>query len=218
MFENGLLHFIEYELQIIALSWMAILYTIKAVQLSRLPMPWEKAPPRGSAAAGATRSYAKIFMPWTMEQSRTHPGRWFEFGAYHVGALVAIIDTFTLPFFPELMTNPVRIVFAILIMPALAIGFVKLWRRVTVEAIRFVSTPDDYFSLVSLQAFFFSGVMVLLLDTAFWRGAYFLITAAFLFYVPFSKISHYVYFFFAHALTGRRFGHRGVIPTPGGRT
>ena len=33
------LHFVEYELQIIALTWMAVLYTIKAVQLSRLPMP-----------------------------------------------------------------------------------------------------------------------------------------------------------------------------------
>jgi hypothetical protein len=41
---------------------------------------------------------------------------------------------------------------------------------------------------------------------------YFLATAAFLFYVPFSKISHYVYYFFAHYLTGARYGWRGVVP------
>ena len=44
-----LLHFVEYELQAIALLWMAVIYTLKAVQLSRLPMPWERAPQRGGA-------------------------------------------------------------------------------------------------------------------------------------------------------------------------
>jgi hypothetical protein len=101
-------------LQIIALAWMAVLYTIKAVQLSRLPMPWEQAPARGSRAAGARRSYAGIFMPWTRESSRKHLWRWFEFGAYHVGAAVAILITFTLPFAPGTMTRTVSVVCAVL--------------------------------------------------------------------------------------------------------
>ena len=42
MDSNSFMHFVEYELQAIALSWMVIIYTIKAVQLSKLPMPWEK--------------------------------------------------------------------------------------------------------------------------------------------------------------------------------
>ena len=42
-----------------------------------------------------------------------------------------------------------------------------------------------------------------------------LVVAAFLFYVPFSKISHYVYYFFAHYLTGSRYGYRGVVPGGG---
>jgi hypothetical protein len=57
--------------------------------------------------------------------------------------------------------------------------------------------------------------MALLIDTSVWRTIYFLITAGFLFYVPFSKISHYVYFFFSAAITGGRYGKRGVRPQAG---
>ncbi len=206
------LHFVEYELQIVALTWMAVLYTVKAVQLSRLPMPWEQGPPRGGRAAGTLRGYAGIFMPWTRESSRLHLWRWFEFGAYHVGALVAIVITFTLPFAPGVMTRGVSIACAVLITPALLVGFVRIYRRLARPELRFISSLDDHVSLVSLQSFFFTAVMVLLFDTPGWRMTYFLVVAAFLFYVPFSKISHYVYYFFAHALTGSRYSWRGVSP------
>ena len=49
MVSVGLAHFAEFELQLIALTWMAILYAIKAYQLAHLPMPWEKGPPKGSS-------------------------------------------------------------------------------------------------------------------------------------------------------------------------
>ncbi len=209
-------HFVEYELQAIALATMAVLYSIKAFQLSRLPMPWEKAERRGSAASGIVRSYTTIFMPWAMESSRKHLVRWLEFSLYHVAALVAIVNTFTFTFTPGLMTPAVKVTFIALILPALPIGLIKLARRLASPELRLVSTPDDYFSLVSLQAFFFTGVMALATDGTMWRTAYFLVTAAFLIYVPFSKISHYVYFFFARFLTGARYGVRGVIPRTGG--
>ncbi len=48
MIDQELLHFVEYDLQVIALTWMAVLYSIKAYQLARLPMPWEREPSRGS--------------------------------------------------------------------------------------------------------------------------------------------------------------------------
>jgi hypothetical protein len=79
-----------------------------------------------------------------------------------------------------------------------------------------ISTPDDYFSLAAVQLFFFLTVMTLVANTTGWRLAYFLVTAGFLFYVPFSKISHYVYWFFARVLMGVRYGRRGVMPRTGG--
>ena len=54
-----------------------------------------------------------------------------------------------------------------------------------------------------------------MLNSVGWNNAYFIITAFFLFYVPFSKISHYVYFFYAGVVTGSRYGWRGANPQPG---
>ncbi len=109
-------------------------------------------------------------------------------------------------------TNLWILVFAILIAPSVLVGIYKIVSRIMKPELRYISTFDDYFSLISLESFLFFGVMVLLYDTPFWRSWYFLITAFFLFYVPFSKISHYIYFFFAHILTGWRYGWRGIIP------
>jgi len=212
MVSESALHFIEYELQAIALIWLAVIYIIKIWQLSRLPMPWEQAPQKGSPAQGVAQSYGAIFMPWSMESSKKHIWRWLEFGIYHIGALVAIVNTFTFPFAPGLMTPTVRLVFAILIAPSVFVGFAKLYQRLSKKELRVISTPDDYFSLASMQFFLFFAVMALITDAPMWRMWYFLITAFFLFYVPFSKISHYIYFFFARFLMGSRYGTRGVIP------
>jgi nitrate reductase gamma subunit len=212
MISTGFAHFAEFELQIIALVWLVLLYVIKSYQLAHLPTPWEKAPQRGKAFPGIMRSYSTIFMPWSMESSKNHLWRWVEFGAYHVGALVAILNTFTSPLIPGIMTQPVRLAFAIIIAPAFIMGITKLWRRVSRPEMRLISTPDDYFSLISVELYFISAILALLVNTPLWRTIYYLITAGFLFYVPFSKISHYVYFLFAGIITGSRYGWRGVRP------
>jgi hypothetical protein len=43
--------------------------------------------------------------------------------------------------------------------------------------------------------------------------AFFGLTAFFLVYVPFSKISHYVYWPFIRYYVGKHLGHRGAYPT-----
>ena len=212
MISEAFMNFVEYELQAIALSWMVIFYMIKAIKLSRLPMPWEQEEKKGNPSKGVMWSYASIFMPWAVESSRNHLWRWLGFALYHVACLVAIVNTFTFTFAPGIMTPNVRLVFSILIAPAILIGFMKFYRRLAKPEIRYISTPDDYFSLLSLQLFFFTGIMALMLNSPFWRSSYYIVTAAFLFYVPFSKISHYIYFFFARFLTGKRYGWRGIIP------
>ena len=80
---------------------------------------------------------------------------------------------------------------------------------------RAISTPDDYFSLSLLTVWFLFAVLaapnradagetVLLV--------YFFLTAFFLLYVPFSKISHYLYYPFTRFYLGRTLTHRGVFP------
>lgn len=210
------LHFAEFELQIIALSFFALMYAIKAWTMARLPLKWENAPAKGSPGAGVAYSYAATVVPWMMSSATQHWTRWLEFGLYHIGAGLAILSTFTLPFAPAIMIQPVRIAFAVFVALALIVGVLRLRRRLTNPDLRVISTPDDYFALAAVEVFFFLTVMTLVLNTPGWRLAYFLVTAAFLFYVPFSKISHYVYWFFSRVLMGVRYGRRGVMPRTGG--
>ena len=212
MVSEGLLHFAEYDLQLIALAWLVVLYAVKVYQYLRLPFVREKAPPRGSSSGGVMRAYAAMFMPWSMESSRKHPWRWVEFALYHIGAGAAILNTFTMPFAPGMMTQTVRLVFAVLIVPAFIAGLFKLARRINRPEMRAINTPDDYFSLAAVEVFFASAIVVLVSETPLWRTVYFFITAGFLFYVPFSKISHYIYFLLAATVTGSRYGWRGVRP------
>jgi len=95
------------------------------------------------------------------------------------------------------------------------IGVVRLIRRIASPYMRAISTPDDYFSLALLTVWLFfavlaapnsrpSGEPVLLI--------FFILTTFFLVYVPFSKISHYLYYPFTRFYFGKTMGHRGVYP------
>jgi hypothetical protein len=212
--EDAVLKFVKFDLQVIALSWLVLAYLFKIYQILRLPQPREVAPQRGSQELGVVYSYASLFLPWSMESTRRHLWRWIEFAVYHLGAGAAILATFTIPFAPSMMTRDISLVMAVLVAGAFVMGVLKLWRRVVSADLRLVSTPDDYFSLAGVEVFFLFTVMALATGLPGWMKAYFITTAAFLFYVPFSKISHYVQWFFARAFFGLRFGRRGII-TPG---
>ena len=80
---------------------------------------------------------------------------------------------------------------------------------------RAISSPDDYFSMLLLivwLAFSFLAAPNNRAVSEFPLLAYFFLTAFFLVYVPFSKISHYIYYPFARFYLGRTLGHRGVYP------
>ncbi len=212
MISEGLLHFVEFELQIIALIIFVGLYSLRVFHIVKLPLPKETAPAKGKSAKGVMFSFSTIINPFSMDSTTKHLWRWVEFFIYHLGALAAILATFTLPFAPGMMTNSVRIVFAVFIGLAIPVGIVKLIRRFVNPHLRFISVPDDYFSLVAVELYFVFAALCLVLYSDTWRFLYFLVTALFLIYVPFSKISHYVYWFFARVYLGIRFGRRGVLP------
>lgn len=209
--EDAFLNFVKFELQIVALTVFGLLYALKVYQLLKLPWPKEVARLRGSEELGVVYSFAWLAFPWAMSSTTQHWPRWVEFAIYHLGAGAAILGTFTIPFWPAIMTRPVSLTMAALTAGAFLVGLSKLWRRIRMKELRVVSTPDDYFSLVAVQVFFFFTVMALVTGARGWMIAYFLITAAFLIYVPFSKISHYVYWFFARVFFGLRYGRRGII-------
>jgi nitrate reductase gamma subunit len=91
----------------------------------------------------------------------------------------------------------------------------RIIRRLTSPVMRKISSPDDHFSLWLLTVWFFFAVLAApnRLDGGEWHlVTYFFLTAFFLVYVPFSKISHYLYYPFTRYWFGKTLGYRGVYP------
>jgi nitrate reductase gamma subunit len=155
-------------------------------------------------------------MPWAMESSRRKPLFYLQFAAFHLGVAAAILLLFVLPLTPQALENPtVVLAFRIPIGAAFLVGLGRIVRRFGNKYMRAISTPDDYFSLILLTVWFAFAFLAVPNSTenGEWHllGYSFLATF-FLVYVPFSKISHYLYYPFTRYYLGKTLGHRGVFP------
>lgn len=217
---SPLLGFAEDQLQIAALSFMAIVYALKIRWILKFPAGRDRQAPSGdprtTARKGAAYSLLNVAMPWAMSSTRGKPFFYLQFVVFHLGVAASIVMSFLIPYRPEWIRGTAAVlalqsVFA----AALAVGVTRLIRRLSDPYVRAISTPDDYFSLSLLLVWFFSSILAAPNDR---RGSelllltYFFLTAFFLVYVPFSKISHYLYYPFARWYLGKTLGHRGVYP------
>ncbi len=221
--KSELLLFAEGTLQEVALVIMACVYCTRLWWLFRFKGIKERQARTGrldtSRLKGSVYSLFNIVMPWGMESTRTKPFFYAQFVMFHVGVVAAIGLSFLIPYAPGLLTPHapmVSNVIQILCFVACAIGLMRMVRRLTNKHVKAISTPDDYFSLILLTVWFaFAGLSA---HNAAVAGAeaiqltYFVLTAFFLIYVPFSKISHYLYYPFTRWWLGRTLGHRGVYP------
>ncbi|MGD0738079.1 MAG: hypothetical protein ABR957_00695 [Terracidiphilus sp.] len=213
-----LLKFAEGNLQIATLVFMASVYVLKIRWILSFPAGRDRQAPAGASNAkrGAAFSLLMIAMPWTLASFRQHSLRYAQFVVFHLGVLLSIVMSLLIPYAPRLIHAP-QVVLGLQVafgMAALA-GLFRLVRRISDRSMRAISSPDDYFSICLLIVWLVSsaiaapnhpesGQLALL--------AYFCLTAFFLVYVPFSKISHYLYYPFARWYLGRTLGHRGVYP------
>ncbi len=215
-----LLHLAEHRVQETALAFMAVVYTARVAWLFRFRPGRDRQPatsgPRTSAARGARYSMAAVVMPWSMESTRTRPWFYAQFVLFHLGVTANIALSFVIPYAPGLLGSAALVgAFQAIIGAAFVVGVLRMRRRLRDPIVRSISTPDDCFSLGLLTVWFAAGVMAAPNSTV--RGeahllAYFLLTAFFLVYVPFSKISHYLYYPFTRYWLGRTLGYRGVFP------
>jgi len=217
---SALLRFAEDKLQIIALTFMAVVYIIKVRWVLRFKAGKERQAPTGdpntTAKRGATYSLFNIFMPWSMASTRQHPLFYVQFGIFHVGVALAIAMSLVVPYLPWLIAHQYIVwVLQALFAAAFLIGVGRFIRRIVSPYMRAISTPDDYFAVALLTVWFAFAFMAApnnRADTEFWLLGYFLLTAFFLVYVPFSKISHYIFYPFTRWYLGKTLGHRGVYP------
>jgi len=196
-----------------ALAFMVLAYSFRVWQLFKMTPIKEGTPARGDHKKAIRYSYMLLAMPWEMESTRKHWGRWFEFAFFHVAMALGIATAFTMPIAHELMRHQI-VVYGLQATFALAalIGVSRLLRRLGSPAMRAISHPDDYFCLLLLTAWMASGLLAVPQMHEPSLLAFFGLATFFLVYVPFSKISHYIYWFFLRYHTGKHFGHRAVYP------
>ena len=218
---SELLHFSEHTLQEVALVIMAIVYTLRLRWLLKFKAGKERQPSTGlkgtTPGKGILYSWANIAMPWAMESSRTKFFIYFQFAIFHIGVTLAIALSFIIPYAPGLLTDvPLLVpVLQVLIGAACLVGVLRIIRRVSSKYMRAISSPDDYFSLVLLTVWFFFATFAVPNNIESGEGimlTYFILTAFFLIYVPFSKISHYLYYPFTRYYFGKTMGYRGTYP------
>ena len=218
---SELLHFTEHTLQEVALVTMAIVYTLRIRWLFSFKGGRERQAATGASDTnprkGFIYSWATIAMPWTMESTRTKKIFYAQFVIFHIGVTLAITLSFIIPYAPSLLSDYPIIVtlFQVFIGAACIIGCYRLIRRITNNYVRAISSPDDYFSIILLTVWF--AFAFFSVPNQYQQGegvliTYFVLTAFFLIYVPFSKISHYLYYPFARYWFGKSMGHRGVYP------
>jgi len=206
-------HFIVHTLHYIALAFMIVAYTIKIRSILKKPAAVEGTPARGDHKKAIKYSFLLLARPDEMESTRKHWFRWIEFVVFHIAMALGIGVAFTMPWAHASMTSTAVIYIQYGFFGAAAlIGMSRLFRRIVDPSMRAISSPDDYFCLVLLTAWMVTGVFNAPQTSVFWLLGYFGLATFFLFYVPFSKISHYICWPFMRFYMGKHFGHRGVYP------
>lgn len=223
MHEHDLHHTIEV-IHWVALAVMALVYTLRVVWLFRFKNFRDRQLPGEQGDTShwpALYSLGNVVMPWAMESTRKSPFFYATFVIFHAGVVVGILLAFVSSLNRPLLAQPVV---ATIVMITLGAAFLvavgRLLRRVARPLLRLISTPDDYFSLGMLTIWFFSGLLAEAhisgrLESAWYLTAFLALTSFFLLYVPFSKISHYLYYPFTRFWLGRTLGHRGSMPARG---
>jgi len=224
---SDFLHFSEHRLQELALGFMALVYTVRIIWFLRFKAGTERQGPTGdpntTPMKGILYSWANIAMPWAMESTRKKFLLYLQFVIFHLGVAAAILLSFVIPYLPVLLGVAWLVVaFQAITGAASVVGAVRMVRRVGSPYMRAISSPDDYFSLALLTVWLASATLaapygaeeaMALASSGFaLRLAFFLLTAFFLVYVPFSKISHYLYYPFTRYYFGKTMGYRGVYP------
>lgn len=217
---SDFLHFSETTLQEVALGIMALVYITRICWFLRFKAGGDRQAPTGVGIRAPSRSilysWANVALPDSMESTRTRPFLYIQFVLFHLGVVAAIGLSFLIPYLPTLLESTIlQIVLQVSIGAAFLVGLLRIIRRFGNPYMRAISTPDDHFSLLLLTTWFGFAFFAVPNDISGGEGimlTYFLLTAFFLIYVPFSKISHYLYYPFTRYYLGKTLGHRGVFP------
>jgi len=207
-----------------ALVVMTVVYVFRLTWFFRFPAGKERQPPTGVGSVvnrrGILYSWFIVANPTGMESYRKHWFVYAQFVVFHIGVVAAITMSFVIADVPALMDSAAVVTFfSVTIWCACGVGVLRIIRRVGSRYLRAISSPDDYFSVVLLTIWFAVAASAAPYGPAAKQAAgesmlitYYAVQTFFLLYVPFSKISHYLYYPFTRYYLGKSLGRRGVYP------
>jgi len=188
---------------------------------------WSKdnIPPMGSKATGVAKSYLKgllifPFIPWVKNTFSKNPVIYLAGGLFHLSLfLVVFFGAAHMLVFKSLLgfgwaTLPLPIIDWIA-----AVGIVAmvalLIHRLTNPVLKLLSGLPEWLNLLFVFLPFLTGYFMthhigLPYEKIF--GLHVLTVDILLIWIPFSRISHFIFYFFSRTIHGQEFGKRGVRP------
>ncbi len=147
--------------------------------------------------------------PWEKESTRIHWVGYIRGVLLHVGVFLSMA-LLLVSLFTTHIWEPLRVLLIVVLgLTAIAAIGATVWRFIGHNE-RKLSYPDDYFA-VFVVSVFIALTCWWLIDPAI-QPWWYLWSSLMLLYIPFSKIRHFVYFFFTRLFFGDHFGRRGVLP------
>jgi hypothetical protein len=165
----------------------------------------ELAPPKFNPLSGILYSFTLGMAPWAKESTRRHWILYVRGIFFHVGIFASFFVLAISPWISLLGDWRYLLSFAIGI--GFAGGVAGFFIRMSGKE-KALSTPDDYASLALITLFQLSALAFSSIDA--WSNAFYIITIIMFVYIPFSKICHFLYFFFSRFFFGVKYGMRGV--------
>ena len=210
------------------MTWQSILefargMVYRLVNVIGLGWSRDRIPVKGSKAGGVVKSFLKgilirPFIPWVKNTFKRNPLIYVGGGLFHLGLFaVIILGTPHMLVWKSLLgfgwpTLPLPIVDWLAAVAIVAM-LVLLINRIIHPVLKLISGPAEYLAwllvfLPMVTGYMMTHHMWLQYDALF--SLHMLAVDVLLIWIPLSRISHFIFYFFSRAIHGQEFGKRGV--------
>lgn len=200
--------FVTKLIALVSLILSASFISYRWLKLLKYPKSVDFSIPKSSSLTGVVYAFTLGMAPWAKESTRRHWILYLRGILFHLGIFSAIF-VFLLRLFSIPVPNLVMLLLSIIAGLGATMGFAGIVLRLVENNLRMISNLDDHISLWLVSVFLlFTSLSHFFPSTS---PVMFLSSSIMLIYIPFSKIRHFLYFFFSRLFFGNHLGKRGII-------